>query len=141
MNKIIKQHRACIFALLSTYTLLYMAGVIMHSTILMGRLANDGKVGQGIFTASIHPEWPHRQCVGLAYTWTRVRVSVGAASLVICRPRSTPCNTWSSGGIAHESGGTTSQLYLPSQMPLSVAGCGRLQLGVPHWATSKYYCK
>ena len=33
-------------------------------------------------------------------------------------------------------GGATSQLDLPSLTPLSVAGCGRLQLGVPHWATS-----
>ena len=30
----------------------------------------------------------------------------------------------------------TSQLDLPSLTLLSVAGCGRLQLGVPHWATS-----
>ena len=35
-------------------------------------------------------------------------------------------------------GGATSQLDLPSLTPLSVAGCGRLQLGVPHWATSIY---
>ena len=41
-----------------------------------------------------------------------------------------------SGGTAHEGGGATSQLDLPSLTPLSVAGCGRLQLGVPHWATS-----
>ena len=33
-------------------------------------------------------------------------------------------------------GGATSQLDLPSLTPLSVAGCGRLQLGVPHRATS-----
>ena len=33
-------------------------------------------------------------------------------------------------------GGATSQLDLPSLTPLSVAGCCRLQLGVPHWATS-----
>ena len=33
-------------------------------------------------------------------------------------------------------GGAPSQLDLPSLTPLSVAGCGRLQLGVPHWATS-----
>ena len=31
---------------------------------------------------------------------------------------------------------TASRLDLPSLMPLSVAGCGRLQLGVAHWATS-----
>ena len=39
-------------------------------------------------------------------------------------------------GTAHEGGGATSQLDLPSLTPLSVAGCGRLQLGVPYWATS-----
>ena len=33
-------------------------------------------------------------------------------------------------------GGATSQLDLPSLTPLSVAGCGQLQLGVLHWATS-----
>ena len=33
-------------------------------------------------------------------------------------------------------GGATSQLDLASLTPLSVAGCGRLPLGVPHWATS-----
>ena len=35
----------------------------------------------------------------------------------------------------HEGGGATSQLDLPSLTPLSVAGCGRLQLGVLHWAS------
>ena len=38
-------------------------------------------------------------------------------------------------------GGATSQLDLPSLTPLSVAGRGRLQLGVPHWATSVDYRK
>ena len=38
-------------------------------------------------------------------------------------------------------GGATSQLDLASLTPLSVAGCGRLQEGVPHWATSVDYCK
>ena len=37
-----------------------------------------------------------------------------------------------SGGTAHEGGGATSQLDLPSLTPLYVAGCGRLQLVVPH---------
>ena len=32
-------------------------------------------------------------------------------------------------------------IFLPSLTPLSVAGCGRLQLGAPHWATSVNYCK
>ena len=38
-------------------------------------------------------------------------------------------------------GGVTSELDLPSLTPLPVSGCGRLQLGVPHWATSVHYCK
>ena len=46
-----------------------------------------------------------------------------------------------SGGTAHEGGSATSQLYLPFMTPLSVAGCCRLQLGVPHWAISIAYCK
>ena len=40
------------------------------------------------------------------------------------------------GVLPMRAGGATSQLDLPSLTPLSVAGCGRLQLGVPHWATS-----
>ena len=43
--------------------------------------------------------------------------------------------TWRSGGTAHEGGGATSQLDLRSLTPLSVAGCGPLQLEVPYWAT------
>ena len=39
-------------------------------------------------------------------------------------------------GTAMRVGGATSQFDLPSLTPLSIAGCGRLQLGVPHWATS-----
>ena len=31
---------------------------------------------------------------------------------------------------------TASKLDLPSLTPLSVAGCGRLQLGVANWATA-----
>ena len=38
-------------------------------------------------------------------------------------------------------GGATSQLDLQSLTSLSVAGCVRLQLGVPHWATSVDYCR
>ena len=45
------------------------------------------------------------------------------------------------GGTAHEGGDATSQLDQPYLTPLSVAGCGRLELGVPHWATSVDYCK
>ena len=49
--------------------------------------------------------------------------------------------TRDSGGSVHEGGSATSQLDLLFLTPLSVAGCGRLQLGVPHWATSVEYCK
>ena len=48
--------------------------------------------------------------------------------------------TYRSGGTAHEGGGAISQLDLPSLTPLSVAGCCRLKLGVPHWATSVGHC-
>ena len=45
-------------------------------------------------------------------------------------------------GYCHvQGGGATSQLDLPSLAPLSVAGCGRQQLGAPHWATSVNYSK
>ena len=40
------------------------------------------------------------------------------------------------GAAAHLDGCATSQLDLPSLTPLSVAGCGGLQPGVPHWAPS-----
>ena len=56
---------------------------------------------------------------------------------MICSPpRIAVCNTWSSEGSALcRMGGVTSQLDL-SLMPLLIAGCGWLQLGAPHWATS-----
>ena len=38
-------------------------------------------------------------------------------------------------------GSVTSQLYQQSLTPLYEAGCGRLQLGVSHWATSVDYSK
>ena len=89
------------------------------------------------FDISLYPEWPHTQCVGLAYSRTRVRTPVAAASLVICCQHlhrairgaqgALPCVGW---------GVTASQLDLPSQTPLSVADCGRLQLEAPHRATS-----
>ena len=46
-----------------------------------------------------------------------------------------------SGGTAMRVGGATSQFDLPSLRPLSVAGCGWLQLGVAYCATSVNYCK
>ena len=50
-------------------------------------------------------------------------------------------STRRSGGTAHEGGSAAGKLDLPSLTPLSVAGCGRLQLGVPNWATSVDYRK
>ena len=41
-----------------------------------------------------------------------------------------------SGGTAQKDGGVLCQFDLPSLTPLSVAGCGRLQLRVQLWATS-----
>ena len=78
-----------------------------------------------------YPEWPHRQCVGLAYPRTRVRVA--AASLAICSPHlhraiRGPQEVLI---IKDYGGSVTSQLDPPSLTALSIAGCGRLQLGVP----------
>ena len=74
----------------------------------------------------LYPEWPHRQCVGLASRRSQVRGSLSAASPVICSSaRIAVCNTWSSGSTALcRVGGATSQLDLPSLTPLSVASCG-----------------
>ena len=58
---------------------------------------------------------------------------MAAASLV----QQVPACNWSSGVLLCEGWGlTASQLYLPSPTPLFIAGCGRLQLGAAHWATS-----
>ena len=88
-------------------------------------------------------EWQHRQCVGLVFQTLHVRSSLSAVSLVICSPaRIAVCNMWSSGSTALcRVGGATRQLDLPSLTPLSIAGCGWLQRGAPHWATSVNYCK
>ena len=45
------------------------------------------------------------------------------------------------GALPIRVGGANSQLDLPSLTPLCVVGCGQLQLRVPHWAASVYYCK
>ena len=66
---------------------------------------------------------------GSALVWHSEGRTIEARSvqcLVICSPaRIAVCNTWNSGGTALcRVGGATSQLDLPSQTPLSVAGCG-----------------
>ena len=61
---------------------------------------------------------------------------VAATSLAISRPRLHRVIRGAQGVLPMRVGGATSQLYLQSLTPLSVAGCGPLQLGVPYWATS-----
>ena len=39
-----------------------------------------------LFFTNLYPEWPHRQCVGLSFRRSHVRISVSAVSLVICSP-------------------------------------------------------
>ena len=79
---------------------------------------------------SLYPEWPHRQCVFLAFRRSHVRGSLSAASLMIC---SSHCRQYVEfrGYCPVYGGGATSQLDLPSLTPFSVAGCGRLQLEAP----------
>ena len=77
----------------------------------------------------------------MAYSWMRVRASVAAVSYAICRQRLHSAILGAQGVLPMRVRGATSQLDLPPLTPLSVAGCGRLQLGVPHWATSVYYRK
>ena len=72
----------------------------------------------------------------LAYPWTYVRALVAAKSLMFFRPRLHRAIHGVQGVLPMRVGGVTSQFDLPSLTPLSVAGRGRLQLGVPHWATS-----
>ena len=71
----------------------------------------------------LYPEWPHRQCVGLAFRRLHVRGSLSAASLVICSPHCTVQYVELRGTALCRVGGATSQLDLPSLTPLSVADC------------------
>ena len=74
----------------------------------------------------------HTRGGGLAYLWTRVRATVAAASLAIYWRRLHHAIRGAQGVLPMTVDGATSQLDVPSLTPLSVAGCGRLQLGVPH---------
>ena len=102
------------------------------------KYANPIVIINNVTIYSPYPEWPHRQCVGLALRRSHVRGWLSATSLVIYSPaRIAVCNTWSSGGTALcRVGGATTQLDLPSLTPLSIACCGWLRLGAPRWATS-----
>ena len=39
-----------------------------------------------IVYSTLYPEWPHRQCIGLAFRRSRVRASLAAANVVIWSP-------------------------------------------------------
>ena len=94
------------------------------------------KVYNPILSIKLYPEWPHRQCVGLAF-WSRTFAADLVQQVLWFSARIAVCNTRSSGGTALcRVGGATSQLDQPSLTPLSVAVVGWLQLGAPHRATS-----
>ena len=85
-----------------------------------------------------YPQWPHMQggCLACMLKVARLQDPIQAVAelhrFILCTRRS--------GGTAQEGVGcVTSQLDLSSLTPLSVAGYGRLQLEVPHWATSVDY--
>ena len=75
----------------------------------------------------------------MAYrTQRRVYMHPGCcASLAICFPHLHGAKYVELKGTALCTVGVkASQLNIPSMTPLSAAGCGRLQLGAPNWATS-----
>ena len=80
-----------------------------------------------------YPEWQHRQDGCLACCGCTFESRWGCTDLYYARG--------AQGVLPMRVGGATSQLDLPSLTPLSAAGCGWLQLGVPHWAASVHYCK
>ena len=65
---------------------------------------------------------------------SRFLVSLAEASLAICSSHVHRAIRGAQGVC--RVGVTASQFDLPSLTPLSVAGCGRLQLGASHWVTS-----
>ena len=89
----------------------------------------------------VHRRTPWARCSAslLHIPWVAtqaVRFTGCSKSYDLCH-KFTPCNTWISGGNdLCRVGVTASQLDLPFQAPLPVAGCGRLQLVAPHWATT-----
>ena len=65
-----------------------------------------------------------------------MRAPGAEANLAICSPHLHRAIFEAQGVLPKRVGGATSQLDPPSLTPLSVNGCGQLQLGVPRWATS-----
>ena len=53
-------------------------------TIPYIRLIMNTSIVAKVFPYSHYPDWPHMQCVGLAFRRSHVRGSLSAASLVIC---------------------------------------------------------
>ena len=81
----------------------------------------------------LFPEWPHRPLASHAEVARSIPGDLKLHRFILCMMHL--------GSTAHQGGGVTSPLDLPSLMPFSVAGCGQLLLEVPHWATSVDYCK
>ena len=80
-----------------------------------------------------YTEWPHRQCVGLAFRRSPISCSLAAESLAsICTVQQVNLR----GTALYIGGGIGNSMDLPSLTPLSIAGCGRLHLDAPHWSTS-----
>ena len=96
-------------------------------------------IGSQFMCTGSYPEWQHRQggclaCCRLQVCKIESRLWLSCTDLYYARG--------AQGVLPMRVGGrATCQLELPSLTPLSVAGCGRLQLGVPHWDTSVDYCK
>ena len=82
---------------------------------------------------SLYPEWPHRQGGCLTCWGCMFESRWGCTNLYYA------CDA--QGVLPMRAGGATSQLDLLSLTPLFIAGCGWLQLGVPHWAASVHYWK
>ena len=111
---------------LSKYLLIFLLKKNIFDVLFMGNV-------QVIAILYTYPEWPHRQggclicwmlqsCRIESYLWLSCTDLHYAQSAQLVLPMRV--------------GGAPIQFDLPSLTPLYVAGCGRLQLGVPHWATS-----
>ena len=127
--------------------LLYMSHVIkMIDIISLSRFSNIySYINKVVIRLDLYPEWPHRQCIGLTFRRLHVSGSLTAASLVICSPHCTVQYVELSGYCPLQGGGCDQSIGSTScsdhNQLRKMAGCGRLQLGAPHWATSVNYCE
>ena len=79
------------------------------------------------------PEWPHRQggISDAEVARSSARQNRGCTDIYVL------CASGAQGLLLCEGWGViANQLDLPSLTPLSVADCGRLQVGAAYWATS-----